>query len=1825
MTPVTILHLTDLHFGCDSSKLDGAKRTLCLDSLVKTVAVLEREWRPKVLCVTGDIGWHGIKTDYDLAKAWLEQLLKDLKLKFRDTVVCAGNHDIDRAIARTIARPADAGDADTLLAPPLGTQYTSAFAAFTDFCKDNGVHPYTFQGNESYLLGETTLHGVRFVALNSAWFCKGNDDRNRLWVGLPHLQILESDGQLHLVTRTAGPPTVALVHHPPGWWNEAETNAYGMRPNTCDYLAHRAHLILTGHTHGEVRPADRIAEAALHLTGGSAYADAGYFNSFRLTRVEEDHLVYRSFEFDPRSPEHAWADKGGARSVPFAERPPDRTQVAVPELAAEDLAEHRNAAIADARRILEQKSRQVKPRGPLPEPIQLLVAARISSHQDRYDATGRLRTEPREIHLLPLVEVAQFARRTVLLGDLGSGKSTLAARHVIETIERSEGSLAFLIPARSLQLPAPCTVRDVLTACSRYFRDQVAPHARPVDLQDLLSRKVDISLVIDGLDEVSQEVAALLLRQLATLTDCWPSAQLLVTGRPIELAGVSYESWGQCFIEPLTDEAREALFRSEAACEGQGAGAAEETARERIHALKRQPLLDQVARTVLAARLLYPKLSGAGPANDQSVGDLLAGLLMDRLGMWPAADLKPCPFVRFEEAFPTPLQRAELLGELALTFKDATALPRPAAVQALLPHAGNEYSVAEEALGYFEGAGLLNITASDAVEFVFQPLREVAAGAAILARWLRDGAEAPMLVTGWRAQSFAAGQAFRRGVLARVRPRLADILCRLLGEPFGVPAACMVASEARDADTAQVVVRGLRNLGRKPLRTFHDEQFASNHAIAKTLHLAGESGFDWLFEEYLDPRYPIVHRGSAIIERVFHHWAWIAGRALTHTQRTRLRSLVRPLLAVPALFSMLPSLSFLVPEEFSEQERLWHQAAHLDDDLFGPWAVEEMTRVAEKLPDLVRDVLRRRSVNLRSAALLYLRLFAGTPIPPDTLCGVIRWWGAAPDSQTCREAVSRCEHALGPQIWQQFIRWCLTDPERGVAAGAALLLHQAGERRMPVLDDVLLDALHDGGYVPRAEEVLGSLLDDDRPRAVRWLSGKIASYKEMYGAHSGWWRLLFRILDPAAPDSPSVLAGCVGGIGPFLLARHAAVRAGFRGLLQDAHGGRFRETLQRLLDHPEPVIRHGAASVLLFCDPAVSTDALLTVVATRSELPGHYHEWERFCLTLSIGPTLLAALHGSLGTVDKAGRALALAILHRNGYNLTPREREELYGALLEVGNWSLCPAVEDRQGRAAETWIRFLERQVEREGGERAQRAADHLLLRFGNLLSGEQRSRCCRLAAQAPHSSPADLEEQLARVLLEGPPEAPAGVPVSTGETPRSPGVLDLVAETKRNPARWKDVVWALCCQQGFGMETEDGGEVLLHIGRDDPTAGQHIGSAALALVDDVRLVERQVDARHWLALLASEFGSLPTERIRQVLSGAQPIFGSATRALIARLREVPADMMRRPTVVDTPLDLGRLAPVLSAETLLSRLVECGRDAAAIHPDTCGLIECTLCTVAMEEDQVARVAEQGRVGAAIALTLRFCAGLPHSLSDWMSLLEDGMLFWDRQSPCWGRVARNGHMAHDAALNGSTALRQHYCQLLDGALLTGTDRFGVYAMELLRWQKGFTASQVGPIFEALAGGCTAANQRTWDSLVPWVAALEAGPLESAVADAAEHGVLVLNGRGFPKEPGERLAEPAILFPLAIWALKGTCSPESISVYWYGLRLLFMGAATWGGPARVRHLFDALAPLVQKVSPGIWVQVRRVPPIFSDPGLSTMLRVFASLGGDCAMATNTPN
>lgn len=314
-----ILHLSDLHFGWEGQETSLTNRELALSGLLKTMEKLEPEWMPDCLCVTGDIGWKGSKNDYEKAKEWLISLTNKIKIAPDAIFMCPGNHDSNRIFSKRFARPNTPEEADEIFSMEEVPIYLQqCYEQFCSFCQELKIPPYKIGDIESYIYGCRDFNSFTFMSINTAWFSKNDDDRGKLWIGLPLLKHLEVKGNFTAVGNHINKPiNIILQHHPKEWLHKAETSSFGNRPNTFDYLCRRSHLILTGHTHGEVRRGDKYAERAWHLSGGAAYNGASHFNSFRIIRLHSNGFKYRSYEFDPRSADLCWTEKGAPSSHVF--------------------------------------------------------------------------------------------------------------------------------------------------------------------------------------------------------------------------------------------------------------------------------------------------------------------------------------------------------------------------------------------------------------------------------------------------------------------------------------------------------------------------------------------------------------------------------------------------------------------------------------------------------------------------------------------------------------------------------------------------------------------------------------------------------------------------------------------------------------------------------------------------------------------------------------------------------------------------------------------------------------------------------------------------------------------------------------------------------------------------------------------------------------------------------------------------------------------------------------------------------------------------------------------------------------------------------------------------------------------------------------------------------------------------------------------------------------------------------------------------------------------------------------------------------------------
>ncbi|MDO9262443.1 MAG: metallophosphoesterase, partial [Desulfosalsimonadaceae bacterium] len=143
---VNILHLSDLHFGMEKTEKVPStavdQRNLTLREMIKTLKKIDKDWQPHVVAISGDIGWKGIKEDYNKAKEWLtNDLLPIWKLSPDKLIVCPGNHDIDRDEAIGLLPPPSSKEADEWLKLERLKKFALPFDAFVDFCKKMGVSP----------------------------------------------------------------------------------------------------------------------------------------------------------------------------------------------------------------------------------------------------------------------------------------------------------------------------------------------------------------------------------------------------------------------------------------------------------------------------------------------------------------------------------------------------------------------------------------------------------------------------------------------------------------------------------------------------------------------------------------------------------------------------------------------------------------------------------------------------------------------------------------------------------------------------------------------------------------------------------------------------------------------------------------------------------------------------------------------------------------------------------------------------------------------------------------------------------------------------------------------------------------------------------------------------------------------------------------------------------------------------------------------------------------------------------------------------------------------------------------------------------------------------------------------------------------------------------------------------------------------------------------------------------------------------------------------------------------------------------------------------
>jgi hypothetical protein len=1192
-----------------------------------------------------------------------------------------------------------------------------------------------------------------------------------------------------------------------------------------------------------------------------------------------------------------------------------------------------------------------------------------------------------EQHFAPLIEAIESERPVFLFGSLGSGKSTLAGKLVSEINQGDSDLIAMLVPAGHFLGRAPRSVAALLDSLSSYLAAEIAPETGGLKLGDMLASGEEVTLVLDGFDELRLAEAEALLTQAQEATALYERLRVVATGRPIELRGLDYARWALLETLPLTREEQLAILSAEARADGLDNAAANDDAALRMRALRQTPELLRLAETPLVLRLLRPHLHAG--LTDRTLGDLLLDVLRHRLSEWGIREGKEHARAAFAAALPDGPAREALLSRVAVVVHNAAGrtISSDQLLEVVASALGDQPGAANVVA---EAVAFLRTTFLDgpdrALTFPSQPLFQCAVGLHI-AHAIRRGEDPNVngpLQAIWREVSFAAAAIRRKGLSEQARPYLREYVSRIFAEAgrAAPPVCAAVVAESLDPELATLYLSQLRVLGSHPLSHVGEGVGASAGDYARCFTLAGDEAFDWFYDQYLDPRFPnsgyLENIGDATLQR----WLVLKRFEVTDSQKGQLGALIRPHLGAASMrcHTTLPSVAIILPEAFEVGMR----ARMLVDALSQPMLrepAEQGLRVmlAGGEAEAVRSGLLAQFHKTADGSggeaypslTLWTEFFGAEPPPVAVVRVAIK--DLATTGTEHDHAGLRVLQGIDPV---PMLRWYALSGSTA-SAESSLALYNQGERSFALLAAGLLAGASKYPHNEAAERALDTLLSEEGEHGLEWIATQLARKNGVSGPAPAMWRLVLRGLSRIPSPRPDILRFCLPYLGEYTLPRNPDVRRAFQTLLRTESV--YRETLRDALGSVNRTLRGAAACVLLTCDPESEVRAAEGVVRGTVDTL-HRSEWYRFALRLRLGTTVLRRLEELIQDLPATSRAFALAMLHHNGVNLTDEQHAMLVEGLLGGARWLDSPDYsEAREARTLHSVLSSprsfaqLLAVLDSEAGERAERAAVALLHHHLNRLDVAHEARAWVHAYREVTEivvlwNRSMLRERLADHEFRA---AFFDSALALQSATQVQSAVALFARAYTEPEVWRELLWLVLTHSRASSNDEITVQWLLEQGKADPHIGKVIGAAARDYLSAQRMATTQ-PARGALALLAHEFGGLSDDDLADTIP--LTMTSEIESALIARVgpaRDVSYGSRRATYLLEfAPV------PAPSAPLTTEDVFERTRDTQDPQEDPLSFLERVICDGGLTESATTALGEHSRLGALSAALLEVCRG---------------------------------------------------------------------------------------------------------------------------------------------------------------------------------------------------------------------------------------------------------
>lgn len=868
----------------------------------------------------------------------------------------------------------------------------------------------------------------------------------------------------------------------------------------------------------------------------------------------------------------------------------------------------------------------------------------------------------------PFSTFAQSEKPVFLLGDLGSGKSTMAAEYLSNIISSEPDIVPIFIPTTYLSTSNFSTLTDFKSSINKFVNNDLQVNDQVFDINNLLRARKETFIIIDGLDELELRQSKLLINNLKSLKAENEKVKVIATGRPIELEGVIPAGWKILSTDILNEKEKFLILYNESLMRGMSSEKAKSEATKKLSFLKGKPQLFTIASTPLIICSIYEQLDQN--LKNKTLGDILYSTLQDKLS-WNDKDLKADEFTEFNSLYPSKFSKEPLLGELAwrvLNSEDRTVseVELNRIIANSISTENNKAKVVEEATKYFKNI-FLQETTNKKYSFLSNPILECAAGIYISDLMKTEKAHIDFNKD-WRSLSFALTVTRQRNESLLIYKNISQIISEnLIWSKQHVSQTAIVLAEYQNKDLCKEYFSLLSALPFRPLRVENSNDLTSVNSYAICIDLGEEVGYDWFWDNYLNPIHPLKHYEANLVADIFSQYLLIKDFKLNIKNVIQLSELIKPNIAYDTSFchSILPVLAILTNNDLSKKqyyrllasnvlyngvlkykskEILLSESLHFKDEVLN--ALEEMCAQREE-----------KSID---AAILWIEINTEKPISKT----VIRTILASITEENFIEYKQLIVEQIDEEKLKSYLKYCCL-ANNDLAKQASLYLFLDGEKDFLLIGKNLINSIEwlDSKKISLTNKIY-DFVKSQSNSGIDSIPHNIPTDNHL-GIPPSFWTIFLPALQLSENDYSGAFAKSIKHLSLLILTRHPELRIAFVNLFNEKII--YKDLVRELMYNLDNKIRYLSASLLLTINSDSEHDALEIVLSGFSST-SDLDEWQTFVLGLRYSKATLDQIYKKINILTEASQIFALTLLSRNNYPLTKKDLELLVDGLLGSG-----------------------------------------------------------------------------------------------------------------------------------------------------------------------------------------------------------------------------------------------------------------------------------------------------------------------------------------------------------------------------------------------------------------------------------------------------------------------------------------------------------------------------------------------------------------------------